>query len=431
MTLPHHRSRARRDLAHGSFPPMGVGTGRRAPWTRAAALVVAALVAGGCGATVSGTAVQAPTDPSAPVDPALLDTANYPTTPAQLGTAGTPGIGAILDAQRMLNFVTGPWEADPSLIDGGPLSPQVTARAVGLSLRVGDSVIAAAERHNLINAVYTARHVDGKTLNHTVMRFPDPAAATAAAAEMADTSLRDPVFIDRVDRVPIPGHPETLAVAALNTAESASGPPNLVAAYTARGPYVFHEEAITTLTRDVATDLIARILDRQGPLIDQFRPTDPAEFADITRDPTGLLSRTLPLDDKDSPTTKGVYERAGTLHFQSDPVSSAALFDRAGLKLLAKANGNVYQAAHPGGAAAIVEQFAAEVEGDYVAADGVPNLDSSRCFALKPREGGGIQLQAGAYCVAAAGEYAIEAMGSQLRDVQHRVAAQYVLLTAP
>jgi hypothetical protein len=172
------------------------------------------------------------------------------------------------------------------------------------------------------------------------------------------------------------------------------------------------------------------MLDLQGPLIDQFRPTNPADFASIPRDPSGLLSRTLPLEDKDSPTTKGVYERAGTLHFQTDPVRAAALFDRTGLKQLAKADGNVYEAAHAAGATAIVEDFADETQAAYQPVAGVPNLPSSRCFEPRTSDQGPVQLQAGAYCLATANQYVIEAMGTQLKDVQQRVAAQYVMLTA-
>ncbi|WP_183466266.1 hypothetical protein [Mycolicibacterium iranicum] len=392
-------------------------------------MVAAVAVVAGCGTHVTGTAVTAPVDPSAPVDPTLLDTANYPTVPVRLGPAGTPGIGAILDGQRMLNFVPGPWDADPSLIEGGALSPQVTARASGLSLRVGDHVIAIADRLKLVNAVYTSRSSENKTINHTVLRFPDPPTAAAAATEMADGSLRALVFKERVDRVPVPGHPEALAVGALNTTGGANPPPHIVAVYTAHGPYVFHEEIVAE-SREVATQLAGRMLDLQIPLIDQFQPTNPADFASIPRDPTGLLSRTLPLDDKDSPTTKGVYERSGTLHFQTDPVRSAALFDRAGLKALARANGTVYEAAHPAGATAIMEDFADEVTSDYAPAAGVPNLNASRCFQLKAADNGPVQLSAGAYCVATADQYVIEAQGSQLQDLHHRVAAQYVMLTA-
>ena len=95
---------------------------------------------------------------------------------------------------------------------------------------------------------------------------------------------------------------------------------------------------------------------------------------------------------------------------------------------MAMANGTVYEAAHPGGAAAIVDEFATEMSVDYDAADGVPNLDSSRCFQLKKTDE--LKLLVPAYCVASVDQYVFEASGSQFKDIQQRIAAQYAMLTA-
>jgi hypothetical protein len=58
-------------------------------------------------------------------------------------------------------------------------------------------------------------------------------------------------------------------------------------------------------------------------------------------------------------------------------------------------------------------------EGTAAAAP-VPQIPHSHCMGF-PK---------GFYCVAPAGEYAIEARGEQLPDVQQQISAQYVILTA-
>ena len=68
-----------------------------------------------------------------------------------------------------------------------------------------------------------------------------------------------------------------------------------VRAFTAHGPYVFMQLAQAVDGLDPAVGLVAKTIDKQAPTIDQFRATDPSEFADISLDPTGLLARTLPV----------------------------------------------------------------------------------------------------------------------------------------
>ncbi len=84
----------------------------------AAVLATAAALLTSCSTAIDGSPVtSAGGPPPGTVDIALLDVGNYPTRPsAPIGTAGTPEIGAIVEGQRMANYVTGPWEVDPSLI---------------------------------------------------------------------------------------------------------------------------------------------------------------------------------------------------------------------------------------------------------------------------------------------------------------------------
>ena len=76
-----------------------------------------ALTVTGCTTVMSGAAVRDPGVTPGAVDPALLNAANYPThARPPLGAAGDSTIGALVEARRMADYMTGPWEVDPALL---------------------------------------------------------------------------------------------------------------------------------------------------------------------------------------------------------------------------------------------------------------------------------------------------------------------------
>ena len=385
------------------------------------ALATAAALLASCSSVITGTAVKATGGPSpGTVDIALLDVGNYPTKPsAPLGTAGTPEIGAIVEGQRMANYVTGPWEADPSLIGSYADSALVLKNADALDFVLPESLAAVAPRHNFVTGFSTARDGTGKVLRNAVLRFPDPPAATAAATELGQAAATEAVPTPPVQPAPIPGHPEAASFS--HTTAQAT----VVRAFTARGPYVFVQTAEASAGPDIATGLIARTLDQQGPLIDQFTPTDPAKLADLPIDPTGLLARTLPVSvNVASVNQRAVYEPRGSLQFQTDPTRSAALFDTAGMTRQANAATAVYEARDAQGAQDIIDGFYEEVSATGKPVDPVNQLPNSRCLDLSAGR------TANFYCLATADRFAIEAQAAQLRDARQKAAAQYAMLMA-
>ena len=101
----------------------------------ALAAALALLVSCSSSGVESGSAVKTPDNvsPGGAVDVALLDVGNYPTKPSPLmGSAGTAELGAIVEGQRMANYVTVPWEADPSLIRSYANSAVVLKNAAAL-----------------------------------------------------------------------------------------------------------------------------------------------------------------------------------------------------------------------------------------------------------------------------------------------------------
>ncbi len=385
----------------------------------AALAAVAALLAS-CSGVITGAAVKASDGPSpGTVDIALLDVGNYPTKPsAPLGTAGTPEIGAIVEGQRMANYVTGPWEVDPGLTGSYADSALVLKNANALNFVLPEALAAIAPRHNFVTGFSTARDGSGKVLRNAVLRFPDPPAATAAATELGKAAATEAVSNPPVQPAPIPGHPEAAGFS------HATAQATVVRAFTARGPYVFVQSAEASDV-SVATGLIAGTLDQQGPLIDQFTPTDSAKLADLPIDPTGLLARTLPVSvNVASVNQRAVYEPRGSLQFQTDPTRSAALFDTAGMTRQANAATAVYEARDAQGAQDVVDGFYEEVSATGKPVDPVNQLPTSRCLDLSAGR------TANFYCLATVDRFAIEAQSAQVRDARQKAAAQYAMLMA-
>jgi hypothetical protein len=208
-----------------------------------------------------------------------------------------------------------------------------------------------------------------------------------------------------------------------------------VLAFTAHGPYVLMQNAKSTDGLDAATALIGKAIDLQRRAIDRFKPTDPAAFATVPVDPSGLLARTVPEQPviaDINPHLHKVYDRHGALHFQRfeiDPVTATRLFADAGVDLWATSKTSIYQARDAAGAARLVEQFVAEIRADGAKpAEGVAGMPASRCLEV-PHPGAKPSFA----CFAPADRYAIEAhaghRNGQLLAAQQQVAAQYVMLT--
>jgi hypothetical protein len=392
-------------------------------------LVASALLVAACGNNTGGTASDpAPSGaattsaPPAVVDPKLLDVGTYPTVPfPPLGAAGTSEAGATADAKQMANFVVGPWEIDEKLtapyLDSFYVIDTVTAL-----LQLGpETVASAAGRHGFINGFASERQETDKTvLVNAVLRFPDPAAAAAASTDMGDAAVKVAIAGATPTVVAIPGHPDSVASTYPFTPHGSDKTRTTIRSFTPHGPYVLMQFVQSIDGVDAAAALVAKAIDAQGPSIDQFPAAAPDALAAVPLDPTGLLAKTLPTTSA-AKAKNAVYDVRGAAHFQTDPIASTKLFKDNGVSQVAMAKTNVYQAKNTAGAIAITDAFGMEVTSEGTAAAApVPEIPHSHCMGF-PK---------GFYCVAPAGEYAIEARGEQLPDVQQQISAQYVILTA-
>jgi hypothetical protein len=395
------------------------------------ALVGCALIVVACGkpggngpinVTGATPTTSATPPPPAIVSPALLNAGPYPTAARPpLGAAGDPAVGAIVDAQQMADYVVGPWQVDEKLITPYLSSFYVVSSPKALLELGPEAVAAAAGQHGLVNGFVSARQITDKAaLVNAVLRFPDPAAAAAAATAMGDAATKQPIKGATPTVTAIPGHPEAVASTYPFTPQGTDQGRATVRAFTAHGPYVLMQFAQSVDGLEAATALVAKAIDAQGPEIDQFKAADAGALAAVPLDPTGLLARTLPATSGTA-AKNAVYGTRGAMHFQSDPIASATLFKDTGVTDVAMGKTNVYQAKDAQAAVSITTEFNQEISKEGTTpAPAVPALPDSHCQTF-PK---------GFYCVAPAGQYAIEARGEQLPDVQQQVAAQYVILTA-
>ncbi|MGV0791336.1 DUF7373 family lipoprotein [Mycolicibacterium sp. XJ1819] len=385
------------------------------------ALVIAVMLPlAACTSVVDGTPTK-PVGAAAVIDFDQLDVGPYPTSPREpLGVAGNARAGRILEAQRMANHVVGPWEVDSALTEsfgfGALALPAPEAMLLIGPVQLG----AVAARHNFINGFASARtQKNKKLLMNAVLRFPDDATAKSAATAFGETAMRQRGADGPAQETEIPGHAEARA-SAYTATDRTAGKFFAARSFIAHGPYVLMQQAQSTDRPETATELIAKTIDLQGPMIGDFRATDPAEFSDISIDPTGLLARTIPMDGREATVTQNTtYERQGALHFQSDPARSAKLFSATGTDVVAMARTNVYEADDAEAALDIVEEFNAEVEPDATPATPVRNMPDSRCLRLQ---------EGGFYCLVTADRYAVETSAPTLLGAQQLAAAQYVML---
>ncbi|WP_233213684.1 DUF7373 family lipoprotein [Mycobacterium hubeiense] len=393
---------------------------RPAGMVGAVALAVAVLVCP-CTSVVDGSPVAG--DEAAAAAVPALEVGNYPTKPAPpLGMAGNPDIGAIVEGQRMANNVIGPWEVDPALVTGYATSALVLKNTKSLQFMMPESVAAAGAPHTLVNGFFSSREEPGqKILQNAVPRFPDPDAARAAAKDMGDAALRQEVITPPVTSVSIPGHPEAIATSHILKQPEVEW--TVVRSFLAHGPYVLTQLVQGAVGEVDPVPMVAKTLDVQVPLIDEFKATDPAKFAELELDPTGLLERTLPVPvTAASVNQRAVYERRGALHFQIDPVRSSKVFDEAGVDLVAMGKSTVYQARDAGGARVVADAFFAEQRVGTTPAEGVKELPGSRCVQQSGDRG--------VYCLGTADRYVFEVGSGQLRDAHQQLAAQYTILMA-
>ncbi|ASL12317.1 hypothetical protein MYCODSM44623_05643 (plasmid) [Mycobacterium intracellulare subsp. chimaera] len=418
--------------------------GMYARWSASLPLLTALITAGialssGCSSVVTGNAVKSGGPAPAAANAALLDPGNYPRRPRPpLGNVADDAAGHRVEAQRMADMVTGPWQIDDKLISptNAEIAPTTAISDPGrLSVLVrGETIAPIATAHHFVAGFVSGRATppppkgqadsdNPKILDNGVLRFPTTQDAADAAAAMgaADLATVRPGNI-WATRLPIPRYPAAVAdVAALSGGFEAES-------FTAHGPYVFFQFAGSKESAAAAADMIAKTLDLQGPSADHFQATPVDQLASLPADPTGLLARTVPATEP-SINQSAVYSPHASLHFRSDPIATQAMYNDAGIARVAVDRTTVYEAVDTTGAQRAADGL---VRIDvpflgYHSAPGINGLPSARCF-----DRGSDSTDLGAVrflCIATAERYAFKATAAQEVEAHQVIAAQYLMLT--
>lgn len=401
---------------------------------RAAVVAVAVLLLAGCATVHSGTAIRDPrADPRA-VNTALLDPGTLPTTPrAALGTAGDRAAGALLEARRMAEFVVLPFEINPDLagVPPSPNGPVVSPDALSMTF-LNPAIPPAVRPHDLVTGFQTSANTKPLSLTritNVVLRFAGPENAAAAARDMGEATLRNPIVVDpspakQWRAVPRDDRPDVLLY------QSDSDGWTMVRAFAAHGPYVLAQLSQAKTAED-AIALALDTVDKQRPALDRFVPTAVDQLAALPADPTGLIARSPAPPDGVGAIRSGVYGPHAALNFMHDPVRDQPLFAEVGLQWLLLSTANVYQTRDAAGAAQLADGFVAEAsDRKFSRAETVPGMPAARCLT-SPKDdptnlGGPI-----VYCVAPVEQYLIEVSAPAAVDAHQLVAAQYLMLVAP
>lgn len=423
-------------------------SGTRHLTTHTAGMLIAgvlAVVLAACSTDeVSGMAVKEPVPAgSEGAVVALMDTGNYSTAP--IGPVGPAGANrdtqGLVEAQRMAEFVIGPWVQNSSMVGIGDLimdskgtQPLSGPSNLTFSQVVSDEQAAVAMAHGFIAGMSTKRvstKTRGEKLQNAVLRFPDAAAAASATGEMAakrnlaadvsptPTSIRD--------------HPEALAIT-WTAADS-----QFVQSFAAYGPFVLYQLAGLPLNDNYRSveNMVVNTIDKQQRALDLFEPTEPAKLAELPVDFTGhLLANALRAPDEKAPYMVGAWAPGAWLHFEDDPLKSRTWFSAAGVEAVAQWTTTVYETKTAEGAASLADEIAADLDdrAGVGAISGVPGLLSARCFRrtteLVP-ETAAQSLQRIGWrfkCVARADRYAFTAFSANETDVKQQISAQYRIL---
>ena len=178
---------------------------------------------------------------------------------------------------------------------------------------------------------------------------------------------------------------------------------------------------------DASAALAGRAIDLQLPLLDGFQPTDPAAFAQLPLDPTGLVARTLPTPPAEAtPMSGSVYPPAGALQAETNPVLVGPQLATAGVDEVSIGQTTVYQAKDAASATNLAQALgddAAKLPSTQAAA-GVPGLPTSRCLLVADAAG----LVPKYLCLATYDRYAFKASARDFTRVQQQLAAQYRML---
>lgn len=416
----------------------------------ALALVSAAAALTGCGSGISGIPA------AGEIDVRKLAVGNYPTDPLDIRMQNTFGsddgeAGAL--ARLADNVVAGP-DVDPkfthNVLSSYLRSSESTKYAAVLAGTVqpaldGNGMMfgysAAASTHALVKPAGFAVNdtfnpfagaqgdPNATSFNVTVLQFPDPQKAQAAAGQMEAADFA--VAADQNVRVTLDKQPDAKA-------HWRPGIPSL-AATLAHDAYVVNVYvAQPGPDLDGLRKLADQVFAAQLPLLDQAPALSPRDVFRMQYKPDTMMRRTLHPNDYPSPDqySEITHTARGYLHYVDDQPTAKHLLDDNGVDLVstAKKGGLVFRARDAKAATALSSAINKLIPGSAEPPAGVPdaacvenpNPKSDLNFDTEDYDSWSIDNKY--LCTVHYDRYVARVASNQLIDAQQKAAAQYALL---
>lgn len=420
--------------------------------TRTAVAVLAATAAvmtGGCSSNTTPETTAADTAAETTRDPVLiaaapgeLDPGPYTTVPHDTlpKTAGDDILGQFVESQRMAEFLVLPVEIDPELTGPQSAATRTLFDSSALEFLIDDgnnAVRAIGDDHGFYAGYSTARYdpADHAGITHAVLEFPDTATATAAATELHQVQfLPDLSGFSEMTPPQIPvAYPQETMPDSLVSAEFISSTYSdevWIESFTPHGRYIIYTRANGPADREGwARRSIARALELQRPMIDEFPFTEPADLPELEVDVDGVMRLAVPppSDDENMP-VPAVYGPRGAAH-QEDQLDTLDLFADTGTTNLGIHGTFVYSTTGEDQAATLFDRFIgnirAQTEGiTYVPAAGPPGVPDARCFDVVTTSG------SFGTCLVLYDTYVGEVRTSTLEASHELATAQYMIFEA-
>ncbi|RVW04435.1 hypothetical protein EF834_04955 [Rhodococcus spongiicola] len=408
---------------------------------RAAAVLFAGALLAGC-ASSDGDDPKARSggDDAPAVDTTALDTGSYPTTPMpEFERATTLNITEV-EGQRLAEFTVVPFEIDPALTTF-KMPTMVMRTGYNLGAFLNEAAGDIAVNQNMLYGYVTSASTntpmatdESKGVVHAVMRFPRAEFAEAAAREIHTnlTTVEDEYTggIETAETIDI--LPNTLVSTSENP-NAPAGPEAVANALTAHGDYLIYTYARAPIAeKDWTAKAIAKALDLQGPLVDQF-PAQPtkeqnggvsAEYPMVDQDK--ILIYAIPEEDAQAQLgdDMAVYGPRGMAHKSTNPPMTYRVLTETGADHTAVARTTVYRAKDDAGAETIMDEFGSDLTSQgYSTAPSPQGLPNAACYTKDTIQG------TMDYCYVANGRYVGEAGALDgKQDVDQRISAQYLIL---
>ncbi|MEV5649060.1 hypothetical protein AB0L57_12485 [Nocardia sp. NPDC052254] len=388
---------------------------------RSLILTCAALVSGalaGCGVQGTPTAAE--------IDVRTLDVGQYPVDRHSYDGPAA-GKGALLEGMRMSDAVVSGIRIDPSLtagsggrvvVDSGDatrhLLAVVSKPALDRNKMVVGYVAAGSDKTGSMDRAATS-------VTDLVMRFPDEAAARAAAQQLEDADFGVAPDLNR--KLTLPKYPDAFVHYRPGIATI--------------GTFMPYKQFVISLfverPRAEEADLLAwvqKTLDAEVPALEQFHATPQNQLDSLPVDPGGLLARAV-VEDRSNRTPDvndfAVYGAPAFVTISSDVPGRQRLVDDTGMDAIAVAdNSSVMRVRDTDAGTRLINGMITSSGRQYDPADAPRGVPGAKCLALN--SSGDAQKDSKFRCYVPYRRY-VEVVNANSRDdVDRRVNAAYALL---